>query len=314
MAVPERQLDMPTLRALQRAGGFLSTEDLRPILQSQFTEPIGQLNVISNMDGGNSLISRGLVSRQVRYDDDDWYDFNDHLPKEGRRPEQRLALTEKGRILLAVVPDREAMVPDNFEEILTPHVTVLRERAEAVGELVPQRDEADRDIAPTESTIPVEPPRPPKAGEHAHDPEARRQANARRVVRHHALVVALTTRAVEAGLEVVQTKYADALIRTGPFGAIFEMKTVKENSRTDLIHQLRAAIAQLYHYRFIHRRSPGFEHNAKLYAVFDATVPEDLLEFLREINIGAIWRTDEQFHGDDETTKELPWLSDQPEA
>lgn len=308
MAVPERQLDMPTLRALQRAGDFLSTEDLRPILQSQFAEPVGQLNVISNMEGGNSLISRGLVSRQVRYDGGDWYDFNDHLPKEGRRPDQRLALTEKGRLLLEVVPSSEAMVPDDFEEILAPHVTVLRERSEAVNDLVPQRDEADRDVAPAESAIPAQAPRPPRAGDHAHDPEARRQANARRVASHHALVLALTSKAVEASLEVVQTRYADALIRMGPFGAIFEMKTVKQEGRTDLIHQLRAAIAQLYHYRFIHRRSPGFEHSVRLYAVFDATVPEDLVGFLHEINIGAIWYVDGRFHGNPDTVEQLPWL------
>lgn len=299
---------MPALRALREAGGFLTTDELRPIIQAHFEEPLGQWNIISNMDASNSLISRGLVSRQVRYESGDWYDFNTHLPKEGRRPEERLAITEKARLLLAGISENEAMVPAEFEQIISVQVAALQERAEVANELVPQRDEVDRDLAPTETAIPTEAPRAPRAGDSLYDPEARRQANARRLAGHHALVVAFKARAVEAGLEVTQTRYADALIRRGELGAIFEMKTVEPGNRTDLIHQLRAAIAQLYHYRFIHRKLSGFQHNVRLYAVFDAAVPDDLVNFLNEINIGVIWYVERRFHGDANSIEQLSWL------
>lgn len=299
---------MPTLRALRETGGFLTTDELRSLVQRQFVEPLGQWNIISNMDGRHSLIFRGLVSRQVRYAGGDWYDFNEHLPKEGPRPEQRLAITEKGRLLLGGVSEAESLVPENFEQIISEQIAVVQERARDLSELVPQRDEADRDATPGETSIRVEPPRPPQAGDHLYDPEARRQATARRVAGHHTLLVALTAKARHSGLAATQTRYADALIRSEGFGAIFEIKTVKRGSRTDLIHQLRAAIAQLYHYRFIHRTLHGFEHNVKLYAVFDVPVPEDLSSFLSEINISAIWFTNDTFHGDAAARSQLPWL------
>jgi hypothetical protein len=262
------------------------------------------------MDGGNSLISRGLVSRQVRYEGGGWHDFNDHLPKEGPRPDQRLALTEKGRLLLAGVGSNEAMIPENFEEIIARQIQALQERVELAELLVPLPDEADRDLAPKETAISREPPQPPKAGDYPHDPEARRQANARRVASHHAMLFAFAAKANNAGLAVTQTRYADALLRMQGFGAIFEMKTVRTNGPADLVRQIRAAIAQLYHYRFIHRKSPGFEHNVKLYGVFDAHVPQDLTSFLREINIGVIVYTGGRFQGDPVTLKELPELVD----
>lgn len=310
MAVPERQTDMPALRELRDAGGFLTTDELRPRLEAKFTEPLGQWNIISNMDGKNSLISRGLVSRQVRDEGGDWYDFNDHLPKEGTRPEQRLALTERGRLLLARVSNNEAMIPDSFEEIVAEQIVALQERVERAESFAPQPDDADRDLVPKETTIPQEAPQAPKAGDYPHDPEARRKANARRVASHHELVLALTGKATDAGLDVTQTRYADALIRTKSFGAIFEMKTIRRNGRSDLIRQVRGAIAQLYHYRFIHRKSSGFERNVKLYAVFNAPVPQDLVSFLREINICVVWYTDGRFQGDPATLEELPWLVD----
>lgn len=310
MAVGERRTDMPTLRLLRDAGGYLTIDELRPLVQKYFSEPLGQWNIISNMGGRNSLIYRGLVSRQIRYEGSDWYDFNDHLPKEGRRPDQRVALTEKGRLLLAALPSDELTVPDNFEEIISRQVSTVQENAEIATEFVSQRDEIDSDAAPAETAINRERPRSPKAGDHVFDPEARRQANARRVAGHHALVVALASKAAKADLDVSQTRYADVLVRTKGSGAIFEIKTLRRDGRrTDLVRQIRAAIAQLYHYRFIHRKSPGFEHNVGLYVVVDAEVPEDLASFLREISIGTVWYVDGAFHGDLESLERLPWLN-----
>ena len=88
------------------------------------------------------------------------------------------------------------------------------------------------------------------------------------------------------------------------FGAIFEMKSVED----DLIRQIRGAIAQLYHYRFLHRKTAGFEHDVRLYGMFGVVVPQEMVSFLREINIGSIWCIDGEIHGDPASREELPWL------
>ncbi len=115
------------------------------------------------------------------------------------------------------------------------------------------------DSVPAESDIPDLPPRAPRAGEYASDPDARRQAWERRNAAHHELVLAVKRLALAADIQVSRTRYADALVRTPTFGAIFEMKTVRRDG-ADIIKQMRAAIAQLYHYRFMHRMAPRFEH------------------------------------------------------
>jgi hypothetical protein len=143
-------------------------------------------------------------------------------------------------------------------------------------------DDGEKDEPPDESSIPDQAPKAPTAGEYASDPEARRQALERRNISHHALVLAVKSHAASAGLRVSRTRYADALVRTPAFGAIFEMKSIRDD-KGDLTRQVRAAIAQLYHYRFLHRKTKGFEHGVHLYAVFNAAVPAELVGFLREI-------------------------------
>lgn len=312
MAIAERLTDIPTLRALERAGGLLTTQDLRRALESQFGDSLGQWNIISNMDSTTSLFSRDLATRQVKRDGI-WVTFNRHLTKEEARIPQRIVLTERGRVLLASISTAQDTIPSDFEKIISERVAIVQEQAESVNELITERDEADTDTPPAEAGIPKDAPQAPKPGDHVYDPEARRQANARRVARHHALVVAVAEKATSAGLVPTQSRYADVLVRTDTFGAILEVKTVNHSgqsgSQSDLIAQLRAAIAQLYHYRFIHRISPGFEHDVKLFAVFDAVLPPDLTAFLREIGIGTIWFTDGRFQGEAEALEQLPWLS-----
>jgi hypothetical protein len=126
----------------------------------------------------------------------------------------------------------------------------------------------------------------------------------RRNASHHALVVALKKQALSAGLRCTRTKYADTLVRQPQFGSIFEMKS----ARDDIVRQVRRAIAQLYHYRFLHRRINGFEHGVHLYGVYNSTIPMDLVTFLREIGIGTIWLVDGTFNADNATRTEPPWL------
>jgi hypothetical protein len=131
------------------------------------------------------------------------------------------------------------------------------------------------------------------------DLEARRVALERRNKAHHALVRALTDRAIKAGLDCCCSEYADVLIP----GNIFEMKSVSN----DEVDQVRAAIGQLYHYRFLHRSWSGYEHS-RLYAVFDAPIDGDLVNYLDEIAIGVIWTRGENFEASPRVRSELAWL------
>jgi hypothetical protein len=202
------------------------------------------------------------------------------------------------------LPAGATTVPENYEHVIKAEAIKLNSRLEEAFESVLQSDEADHDAAPAETDIPEEPPRAPAPGDFISDPEARRQANERRTRNHHALVVAVKRKAQAAGLSCTRTKYADALVRTNGFGAIFEMKSVED----DLIRQIRGAIAQLYHYRFLHRKTAGFEHDVRLYGMFGVVVPQEMVSFLREINIGSIWCIDGEIHGDPASREELPWL------
>lgn len=305
MAVPERDTDVPALRSLaESTEGCLSTAKLRERVQAYFSTDIGQWNILSNRDNGRNVVHLEFVKLQIKNDEGEWVDFRDRLLREGQQPEQRLCLTERGRLLLAGLPEGAMTVPDNYEDVIRDEASDLNARIEEASEWVAQLDEANKETAPAEGNISDEPPRAPMAGDYITDPEARRQANERRKRSHHVLVIALKQKAMDAGLRCTRTKYADALVRTDKFGAIFEMKSVED----DLTRQVRGAIAQLYHYRFLHRKTEGFEHHARLYGVFDIVVPQEMVSFLREINIGSIWYTDRDFYGDPLSREELPWL------
>lgn len=132
------------------------------------------------------------------------------------------------------------------------------------------------------------------------DAEARRQEIERRIASHHSLLIQFKKRATAAGFSCVCDQYADALCD----GNIFEIKTIE----TDAVAQVRAAVGQLYHYKFIHRNLDGFEH-ARLFAVFDADISPSLKIFLRdEARIGAIFFIGGKIEGDHSLKKDLPWL------
>jgi hypothetical protein len=164
--------------------------------------------------------------------------------------------------------------------------------------------EPDIDEPPPERDIPDNPPRAPSPGEYAADPMARAQALERRIITHHLLVLAVRNQAKKAGLRRTSTKYADLMVRTPTFGAIFEMKNVG----CDLQAQLMTAIGQLFYYHFLHRRAAGFDRHVRLYAVCDAMAPASLVEFLREIGIGCISIINGKISSDPGTRDELSWL------
>jgi hypothetical protein len=131
------------------------------------------------------------------------------------------------------------------------------------------------------------------------DLEARRQALERRNVAHFRLVRMVADRALAFKLDCCCTEYADVLVP----GCIFEMKSISG----DEVDQVRAAIGQLYHYRFLHRTWVGYEHS-RLYAVFDAPIEGGLADYLAEIAIGVIWARGEGFEASARVRGELPWL------
>jgi hypothetical protein len=131
------------------------------------------------------------------------------------------------------------------------------------------------------------------------DLEEQRVARERRNVAHHQLVRALADAAGAAGLDFCCTEYADLM---DP-GVIFEMKSISN----DEMDQVRAAIGQLYYYRFIHRSWPGYEH-PKLYAVFDKAIQPELAAYLNEIGIGTIWRELGAFNAAQNVRRDLAWI------
>jgi hypothetical protein len=77
----------------------------------------------------------------------------------------------------------------------------------------------------------------------------------------------------------------------------------------DELRQVRAALAQLYHYRFVYRREYP---QPKLLAVFEAKPVhqgEDLTIFLSSCGIASAWKTEQgMFDGTAEARKAVPWL------
>jgi hypothetical protein len=162
----------------------------------------------------------------------------------------------------------------------------------------------DSDEPPPECDLPDSPPRAPSPGEYAADPIARAQALERWITAHHVLVLAVRNQAKKAGLHQISTIYADLMVRTPTFGAIFEMKSV----RGDLQEQMMASIGQLFYFHYRHRRAAGFDRHVRLYIVSDAMAPPSLAEYLREIGIGCISIINRKIFSDPATRDELSWL------
>jgi hypothetical protein len=84
---------------------------------------------------------------------------------------------------------------------------------------------------------------------------------------------------------------------------------IKSISRDEL-RQVRAALAQLYHYRFVYRRK---HPNPDLLAIFGERPVhqgEDLTEFLTSCGIASAWQTDlRSFDGTAEAKRLVPWLT-----
>lgn len=130
------------------------------------------------------------------------------------------------------------------------------------------------------------------------DVVAWQQALERRRTSHQRLLDSVAESAQTAGLHYRETAHID-LVVSRKF--IVEAKSING----DAVDQARAALAQLYHYRFTYRLrylSP------ELVAVFDKTIPDDLAQFLRDCNVRVFNKSGDSFDSSDADHKVVPWL------
>ena len=118
------------------------------------------------------------------------------------------------------------------------------------------------------------------------DGEARRQRIERRKKVHRRVLDDVALAALHAELKADFSEYAD-LIVDGHW--LIEVKSVGEK---DAVARVRGAIAQLFHYKFLHRQECP---HAELVAVFSRKPltqegSDELVEFMTEIGIIACWQ------------------------
>ena len=130
------------------------------------------------------------------------------------------------------------------------------------------------------------------------DLEAWRQAQERRQTSHQILLDAIALHARHHKREFSDTKHID-LIVDDKF--LIEAKSLRGDDRA----QVRAALAQLYDYRFLYRST--FE-SPILVAIFDAMPSGDLGPFLYECGIHVLWKTPVGFSGLPDSLDAVEWM------
>src|SRR5690606_34406189 len=115
--------------------------------------------------------------------------------------------------------------------------------------------------------------------------------------RKHSLTLSvLKNELTSFGYEVTETKHIDAFAIINDTPAIFEIKSIHEDNEND---QVRAAISQLYEYRFLYSLT-----NASLWIVFSEKPFSDwIIEYLsKDREIRVLWVENERLTG---TSKEF---------
>ncbi|MBV8581171.1 MAG: DUF3578 domain-containing protein [Candidatus Eremiobacteraeota bacterium] len=130
------------------------------------------------------------------------------------------------------------------------------------------------------------------------DLEAWRQALERRTRSHRLLLDRVAAAAEAAFLPYRQTTHIDLLVDRR---FIVEAKSL----RGDDTAQSRAALAQLYYYKFIYRER---YFNPELLAVFDAEPAGNLAIFLLKCGIHVLWATESGFTGPEQSRNAIRWL------
>lgn len=130
------------------------------------------------------------------------------------------------------------------------------------------------------------------------DLEAWRQALERRTRSHRVLLDKIATAADNAQLSYKQTSHIDLLVSRR---FIVEAKSL----RGDDVAQCRAALAQLYHYKFLYRARYS---DPILVAVFDNRPTGDLVTFLTSCGIQVLWTDGTRFTGTRSSLEAVDWL------
>ena len=141
--------------------------------------------------------------------------------------------------------------------------------------------------------------RPSKSGPLSEiDVEAQRQALERRIDAHAELLDDIARAARDAGLRYCETSYIDLVVGRK---LIIEAKSVDE----DAVAQVRAALGQLYYYRFHYRNKYP---KATLVAAFNRRIDYTLRAFLQSCGIVPVWQHYGRFESDRPVPKQLSWL------
>jgi hypothetical protein len=120
----------------------------------------------------------------------------------------------------------------------------------------------------------------------------------RRSRAHNKIVYSLADKYRNEGRKVQFSNYVDLLLDKN---VVIEVKTISAKP----VNQVRAALAQLYHYRFAYRQALP---NAKLVAVFSRNLDDSnsgLREFLNDCGVGTAWFNGVDLHADELATNFL---------
>jgi hypothetical protein len=178
----------------------------------------------------------------------------------------------------------------------------------AILETAPNGEGLLEDIIAPISAPPIRPysPTPQKEwttdGKWA-DPFTMLKNRERRSQAHQSLLDEVWSKRTE-GVTAEESDLVDLLLN----GQIFvEIKSVLD----DVLRQVRAALAQLYHYRFVYRHDYPSPILLAIFGEKPIHRGEDLSDFLTACGIASAWKSEVgSFEGTPEARTTLPWLMD----
>lgn len=138
------------------------------------------------------------------------------------------------------------------------------------------------------------------------DPEIRRQAHKRRNESHRVTLDAVAGAAKSAHLDYKKTQYADLVIlpSASENATLIEVKSLE----SDDVKQTRAALAQLYFYKFIHAELYPHTQLAAVFSRRPVHSTHSLIEFLEECGIAVAWLEGDQFIGGSGRFSAVSWM------
>lgn len=127
------------------------------------------------------------------------------------------------------------------------------------------------------------------------------QKQERRNEMHESLADQVADLANNARLPTARSDYIDLLVDSK---IMIEVKTIQD----DTIRQSRAALAQLYHYRFEYRETLIQPTLAAIFNARPTHTGKDLSDFLESCGIAVAWKSNDGFDGTESSRRSLPWI------